>query len=424
MNTLEMNNQEAVHSEKSLIIEYNITLFNLPCDHIQVMVYDPLSMQPLPMSIKDKRTSLSHEGIAGETQESHATDQELRSKYLAAEDKLWDWTRYKKLSRSWVRSDATVEQNHQKFDDLVNMNDALMVSFYASWSENCKKFAPIWQDFSKQCDEKKFTDSMNREITTACIKVNCVEFPGLCMEQNIWNYPTVRIYNRGGKFNELQVKKIPSEEILMQELISATSNTRHFKHNHDTNIRGCRLEGHVSTRSVPGEFHFQLGESVLDLEPSMTNTSHEVHSLRFFSEKEKFSPVDLINKVDPTVLENLDPIAGTRFIATRKHQTMMHYLQVVSTFIKVGWNNYHIYQYTSQNSPKIEKKLTVPSAKFQYSISPMNVVYKTTGTTLYQFLTTMCGIIGGAIAIAKVCFSGTNHALTKMQKKQSVGKLG
>jgi len=429
-NTIMMNNDQLIQSKENLIIEYNVTMYNIACQSILALVYDPLTEGYLPMKHEGTKRSISHDGIYGETQESHHTDVELRNRYLAREDANWSWNDYKRLSRDWVKSDEE-DINKNNFGSLHTINDAVIVNFYASWSSECKKFAPIWMKASETGRETKFTDGDGKEMTTNFVKINCVYYSELCNEQNIWTYPTVRVYRRDGKFEELNIKKkLKEDDFSETDVINWFSDrcrhTRHFEHTKETIINGCNLEGTVTTRRVPGEFHFQIDSKSESLEPSMTNVSHTIHKLTFDLADDRMDPTNaarIFSVVDPTVKDNINPLAGNTYIVHKKHQSFIHYLQVVSTYIQTSWTKHHVFQYTSQNSYKQERESMIPSAKFQYTISPMNVLYRKSARTFYQYLTTVCGIMGGAVAFCQILFSATHIVKKEKSRKRTTGSL-
>ena len=55
-----------------------------------------------------------------------------------------------------------------------------------------------------------------------------------------------------------------------------------------------------------------------------------------------------------------------------------------------------MYQLTTQSHIKPEDRHSVPQAKFSYNISPMTVVIDYERKQIYQFLTSLCAIMGGA----------------------------
>jgi hypothetical protein len=54
----------------------------------------------------------------------------------------------------------------------------------------------------------------------------------------------------------------------------------------------------------------------------------------------------------------------------------------------------------------------VPEAKFSYEVSPMAVIVKKTGRRWYEFVTSLCGILGGTFTVVGLLDS-TLHRLLK-----------
>lgn len=56
-----------------------------------------------------------------------------------------------------------------------------------------------------------------------------------------------------------------------------------------------------------------------------------------------------------------------------------------------------------------------PEARFSYDISPMSVVISSDGKPLYQFVTSICAVIGGTFTVVGI-ISGVLSVIFKAKK--------
>ena len=95
---------------------------------------------------------------------------------------------------------------------------------------------------------------------------------------------------------------------------------------------------------------------------------------------------------------------GRGFINDKAHEAAHHYVKVVSTHFDVGSFLSSLsadastavgYQTLVQTQTMAYHELDVPEAKFSYDLSPMAVAVRTTGKRWYDFVTSICAIVGG-----------------------------
>ena len=63
----------------------------------------------------------------------------------------------------------------------------------------------------------------------------------------------------------------------------------------------------------------------------------------------------------------------------------------------------------------------IPSAKFSYETSPIQIVVKESRKAFYHFVTTLCAIIGGIFTVAGIV-DGVFHTSVRLAKKVELGK--
>jgi hypothetical protein len=102
------------------------------------------------------------------------------------------------------------------------------------------------------------------------------------------------------------------------------------------------------------------------------------------------------------------------------HQAFHHYIKVVSTQLELGMR-YHgkdaIQAYQMVQTSQIMQYATedVPDARFSYDISPMAVVIKKKGKKWYEFITSICALIGGTFTVVGL-LSGFLNVVFKSKK--------
>ena len=98
------------------------------------------------------------------------------------------------------------------------------------------------------------------------------------------------------------------------------------------------------------------------------------------------------------------PLDGGRFISPDFHQAHHHYSKVVSTHFQVGglmskMRDVIRYQTLVQSQVMHYSEMDVPEAKFAYDLSPMAVVVSSKGRRWYDFVTSVCAIVGGTFTV-------------------------
>lgn len=164
---------------------------------------------------------------------------------------------------------------------------------------------------------------------------------------------------------------------------------------------GCMVSGHVLVNRVPGNFHIEARSLHHNLNAAMTNLSHVVNHLSFGAPLAK----DVVRKVSRyPQFQSVMPLDGGTFITRDYHQAHHHYSKVVSTHFEVGgvMTKMHEalgYQMLSQSQVMHYSEIEVPEAKFSYDLSPMAVLVSGKGRRWYDFLTSVCAIIGGTFTV-------------------------
>jgi len=132
---------------------------------------------------------------------------------------------------------------------------------------------------------------------------------------------------------------------------------------------------------------------------AMTNLSHIVNHLSFGE------PIDENNRKSKRILKQVPeehrqfaPMDGSVYTTREYHQAFHHYIKVVSTHLNMGSsssNSMMTYQFLEQSQIVYYDEANVPEARFSYDLSPMSVVVEKEGRKWYDYLTSLCAIIGG-----------------------------
>ncbi len=148
---------------------------------------------------------------------------------------------------------------------------------------------------------------------------------------------------------------------------------------------------------VPGNFHIEAKSKNHNLNAAMTNLTHRVNHLSFGEMgKDQTKSVKRALKQVPQALQQFTPLDGTMHVTREFHKAHHHYIKVVSTHLNMGMKSMPtLYQFLEQSQVVSYDEVNVPEARFSYDLSPMSVVVEKTGRKWYDYLTSLCAIIGG-----------------------------
>ncbi len=275
------------------------------------------------------------------------------------------------------------------------------------------RLAPTWEAFAKTVHDK--------DIHVKVYKVDCTKDEFLCRQQQIMGYPTLRVY-RGNQamFPNYSGKRTVSTLLAwMEEMTNEHAHQQMRQHNEE----GCLIVGTVWVNRVPGKFHITAKSNVHDFDPKTTNMSHIVHHFSFGS---PLSP-RVMSHLPEEVAKNIHPLDGKTFASTEGRTTHEHYIKVVSTHYKVGKSSLFNrgdelgYQMATSNH-RYRADPAIPEAKFSFDLSPTAVVIIQGGKRWYEFITSLCAIIGGVFTVISL-FDGAVYSIGKrvkgVQGKQS-----
>lgn len=264
-----------------------------------------------------------------------------------------------------------------------------------------------------------FAEEVEKEnMPIAIAGVDCQSNPNLCRDAKIMAFPTIRWYQNGEPispdykqdrtvsalvgFTKRKIELNERYKDWEKKEKTKTSESRRMAPNAGRPEHpGCQVSGHLLVNRVPGNFHVEARSKNHNLNAAMTNLTHRVNHLSFGDEmNSKNYKTKRILKQVPDEHKQFNPIDGTMYFTKDFHQAWHHYIKVVSTHLELdggsGQNSLMTYQFIEQSQIVYYEQTDVPEARFSYDISPMSVVVKKEGRQWYDYLTSLCAIIGGS----------------------------
>jgi Endoplasmic reticulum vesicle transporter/Thioredoxin len=274
----------------------------------------------------------------------------------------------------------------------------------------CQRLSPIWDKFAHEVKEAK--------MPIGIAKIDCMAEADLCRTVKVLAFPTLRWYHSGEpvtpdykmdrtvdsmmgfakrkldmdeKFKdwESKSKDVSPEEVDRKRKLYQQNRVEH---------PGCQVSGHLMVNRVPGNFHIEAASKNHNLNAAMTNLSHVVHHLSFGEPLQSTRSVNRILKQVPTEHQQFAPMDEHKYSTRDFHQAYHHYIKVVSTHFNMGQaksKKMTTYQFLEQSQIVFYDEVNVPEARFSYDLSPMSVVVEKQGRKWYDYLTSLCAIIGG-----------------------------
>jgi len=294
------------------------------------------------------------------------------------------------------------------FGTYLSDNPYVFVNFFAPWCIWCQRLEPTWEAVAEEI-ERMNEESDVESIYVSIVKVDCVANRNLCGAQRIQAFPTLRFFKDAQQYG-IDYKLDRTVSAMIAFLTQKVSLEKTMEDWHPRRRQrmleikehpGCMVSGHVLVNRVPGNFHIEARSLNHNLNAAMTNLSHVVNHLSFGTPLAK----DVMRKVSKyPQFQSVTPLDGGTFITRDYHQAHHHYCNVVSTHFEVGGMMTKVrqilgYQMLSQSQVMHYSETEVPEAKFSYDLSPMAVLLSSKSRRWYDFLTSVCAIIGGTFTV-------------------------
>lgn len=304
------------------------------------------------------------------------------------------------------------ELDADDFHDFLEEHDMAFIDLYAPWCVWCQRLAPTWEKFAQEVSKE------NMPVGVA--KVDCVAEATICREQRVMAFPTLRWYHNGEavapdyKMDRTVQSLVgfAKRKLEMDQKYkdweagagakanqAAKDQKRQLYTQHRPEHPGCQVSGHLMVNRVPGNFHIEAKSKNHNLNAAMTNLTHVVNHLSFGEPVQtKDRKTKRILKQVPNEHQQFSPMDGSLYATFDFHQAYHHYIKVVSTHLNMGStdaNSMSAYQFLEQSQIVYYDRVNVPEARFSYDLSPMSVVVQKQGRKWYDYLTSLCAIIGG-----------------------------
>ncbi|KAH0872493.1 hypothetical protein HID58_069855 [Brassica napus] len=395
-----------------LQIDFNVSFPALSCEFASVDVSDVLSTNRLNLTKTIKKVPIDpHLRETGE--EYHPTPD---SDLINHGDEHHDDNTY-----------AAIPLSGGTFDKISHKFPILVVNFYAPWcywSSRLTRYGP-------ENDGRVLLGS-----------VDCTEEPTLCTKYHIQGYPSIRIFHNGSDLREDHGHQehdsyhgnrdteslVKMVEGLLRPIKKFDGTTNHAA----SSIRkapvsgGCRIEGYVRAKKVPGELVISAVSGAHSFDASRMNVTHFVKHLSFGRLISDRLLTDM-KRLLPYLGLSHDRLNGKWFVNEGKfaaNVTIEHYLQVVKTEVvsrRFGQEHSVIeeYEYTAHSS--VAHGYYYPVAKFHFDLSPMQVLISENPKSFSHFITNVCAIIGGVFTVAGILDS-IFQSTYGIMKKVELGK--
>ncbi|KAL3851238.1 hypothetical protein ACJIZ3_013120 [Penstemon smallii] len=410
-----------------LRIDFNISFPALSCEFASVDISDVLGTNRLNVTKTVRKYSIDSN--------LNPTGSEFRSGLTAIAIKHDD-----EVDEEYA--EGSVSLSARNFDRISHQHAILVVNFFAPWCYWSNRLKPSWEKAAKIIRER-YDPEIDGRILLG--KVDCTEEVDLCRRNHIQGYPSIRIFRKGSDVkddhghhdHESYYGDRDTDTLVktMEDLVAPISvQSQRASDSPPTETKddtkrpapltgGCRIEGFVRVKKVPGNLIISAISAAHSFDASQMNMSHVISH---FSFGKKISPrvMSDMKRLLPHLGGSHDRLNGLSYISnpsdSNANVTIEHYLQVVKT--EVMTRSYKLveeYEYTAHSS--LAHSLHIPVAKFHFEPSAMQVLISENSKSFAHFITNVCAIIGGVFTVAGILDSILHHSI-KMMKKVELGK--
>jgi len=389
------------NTEPQIRLNFNITLMDLHCDYAVVDVWDALGTNRQNITKNVEKWQLDEEGsrriFSGRNREMREVVHEEHEETL------------EELHENGVHVTPLDKNN---FNAFLDEHDMAFINMYAPWCVWCQRLHPTWEKFAEEIEEQ--------DMPIGVGTIDCVENGDFCRAQRVLAFPTLRWYqNKEPVSPDYKMDRtvaalvgFAQRKLEMDEKFKNWKNDKKAtKETTDARARamqgrpehpGCQLSGHLMVNRVPGNFHIEAKSKNHNLNAAMTNLTHRVNHLSFgdsMTDMNQNRKSKRVLKQVPEQHKQFNPIDNNLFLTKQFHQAYHHYIKVVSTHLNMAtsgdYNSLLTYQFLEQSQVVHYDEIDVPDARFSYDISPMSVVVFKKSRKWYDYVTSLCAIIGG-----------------------------
>eukprot|EP00537_Pseudo-nitzschia_pungens_P002672 CAMPEP_0172359856 /NCGR_PEP_ID=MMETSP1060-20121228/3977_1 /TAXON_ID=37318 /ORGANISM="Pseudo-nitzschia pungens, Strain cf. cingulata" /LENGTH=482 /DNA_ID=CAMNT_0013081657 /DNA_START=661 /DNA_END=2109 /DNA_ORIENTATION=- len=391
------------NTQPRLRLNFNITMLDVHCDYVTVDVWDALGTNRQNVTKNVEKWQLSEDGSTRLFSGRNREQRELRHEEH-------DQTLEEMHEEDGVHA---MELNNDNFKKWMEENEMAFVDMYAPWCVWCQRLAPTW--------EKLAVEVKKLNMPVGIGNVDCMKNADLCRDEKVMAFPTLRWYEKGKAVTpdykmdrtvqamvgfakrklELNDKFKDWEKgaVARGESDADIEKKRKLFSQNRPEHPSCQVSGYLMVNRVPGNFHIEAKSKNHNLNSAMTNLTHVVNHLSFGEPlDQKSRRAKRILKQVPEDHQQFNPMDDSLYLTKEFHQAYHHYIKVVSTHLNVGAsaaNQMLTYQFLEQSQIVYYDVNNVPEARFSYDLSPMSVVVEKEGRKWYDYLTSLCAIIGG-----------------------------
>ncbi|KAI8009212.1 Protein disulfide isomerase-like 5-4 [Camellia lanceoleosa] len=283
--------------------------------------------------------------------------------------------------------------SEHNFDRVARRHPILVVNFYAPWCHWSNRLKPSWEK-AVGIIRERYDPDVDGHILLG--KVDCTEEINLCRRHHIQGYPSIRIFRKGSDArddhghhdHESYYGDRDTDSLVktMEDLVAPITmeSQRLALKNELGNVAddakrpaplagGCRIEGFVRVKKVPGNLVISARSVAHSFDASKMNMSHIISNLSF---GKKISPEVMsgLKRVVPYLGGSHDKLNGQEYIT-----------------------------HLGDSKANITVLITEDSKSFSH------------------FITSVCAIIGGVFTVAGILDS-VLHNTMRLLKKVELGK--
>jgi thiol-disulfide isomerase/thioredoxin len=435
---MELNNYLSVSTSTSVVvdksndgeflrIDFNISLPVLSCEFASVDVSDVLGTNRLNITKTVRKYSIDS-NLRPTGAEFHSGPNQHNIKHDEIVDEEY--------------GEGSVSLNARNFDRISHQHAILVVNFFAPWCSWSQRLKPSWEKAAKIIRER-YDPEIDGRILLG--KVDCTEEADLCRSHHIQGYPSIRIFRKGSDVKDIHGhhdhesyygdRDTDTLVNTMESLVASVKMEHEKLALEDKSVKaddtkrpapktgGCRIEGFVRVKKVPGNLVISARSGAHSFDASQVNISHVVSHF-FFGKTLSPKTMSDIKRLHPYIGGNHDKLSGQTYAThstdTSANITIEHYLQVVKT--EVMTKSYKLveeYEYTTHTS--LVHSPSIPAAKFHFEPSAMQVLITENPKSFSHFITNVCAIIGGVFTVAGIVDS-ILHNTMRLVKKVELGK--
>ena len=353
-----------VSDEKKLQLNFNVTLYHLPCRFVSLDIADVMGTHLQNVSSNILKTRVDAAGnILG-----HAPSVARAVKHAAPLAPHTDSADVPKLSP---------ELDMPKFLEAVKQRQLVLVNFYAPWCPWSRRLQPVWEEAYANVIRQPY----GNDVLMA--KADCTAGgQELCQLQHIHAFPSVKVYRRHNPHSHESYIGDRTHAALESFVENNVNDADHLEAAGEGTTEmgsgegeGCMVRGVVLVNRVPGNIHLSAHSKHHSFQPHKLNLSHHVNSMTFG----KALSAPQLRLLPREVELGYNGLSSTDHLAIGQNTSLEHYLKVVHTSYEVSrQKTIETFQYTVSNN-HYKDGSSLPSAVFSYDISPMQV--RTPNTT-------------------------------------------